>query len=101
MLELQAMAQPQPVRDFLEGEFLTLSINGALQHSSTYATECEKARETVRLQLRSVLRNLAKKYCSGVGEGEHLENIQELSRRVGKHCAELRNGDHPPLGRAQ
>src|SRR5207245_10071398 len=101
MLELQAMAQPQAVRDFLEGEFLTLSINGALQHSSTYATECEKDRETVRLKLRCVLRNLAKKYGSGVGEEEHLENIQELSRRVEKDCAEFLNGDHLPLGVAQ
>ncbi len=101
MLELQAMAQPQPVRDFLEGEFLTLSINGALQHSSTYATECEKDRETVRLKLRCVLRDLAKKYGSGVGEEEHLENIQELSRRVEKDCAEFLNGDHLPLGVAQ
>src|SRR5207245_3847292 len=70
------MAEPKPEWDFLEGEFLTLSINAALQHSSTYATEGEKDRETVRLKLRCVLCDLAKKYASGVDGRSTLKTFE-------------------------
>jgi hypothetical protein len=95
------MPQTQAEWDFLEGEFLTLSINAALQHSSTYATESEKDRQTVRRKLRSMLADLAKKYSNRVSDEEHLENIQDLSRRVDEDCAEFLNGDHLRLGVAQ
>jgi hypothetical protein len=87
--------------DFLEGEFLTLSINAALQHSSTYATEDEKDREAVRRELRSALCDLSARYADGVSEEQHLENIQQLSRRVSQACASSLNGDHLRLGIAQ
>jgi len=87
--------------DFLEGEFLTLSVSGALQHSSTYATEDEKDRDTVRRELRSGLCDLSAKYSSEVGEEEHLKNIQGLARHVNMSCAPFLNGDHLRLGVAQ
>jgi len=92
----------QPQRDFLEDEFLTLSINGALQHSSTYKpTAGKKDPETLQRELRTGLCDIAARYSSEVGEGQHLENIQELARRVNKSCASFLNGDHLRFGVAQ
>ena len=92
----------QPQWDFLEDEFLTLSINGALQHSSTYKpTARKKDPETLQRELRSGLCDIAARYSSEVGEEEHLENIQELARRVNKSCASFLNGDHLRFGVAQ
>jgi len=70
--------------DFLEGEFLSSSISGALQHSSTYATEKVKDREKVRREIRNVLCELAERYSTKVTEVDHVKNIKELACRVKK-----------------
>ena len=72
---------------FLEGVFLSNAIASALGHSSTYAIKDEKGRETVRDALRSELCDLARKYaCKVVGADAHVENIEELARRVSARC---------------
>jgi hypothetical protein len=88
-------------RRFLEGEFLTLSINGALQRSSTYATESEQDRERVRGGLRLILCDLATRYSLPVSDEEHVGNIQELVSRVGKDFAKFLDGDQLRFGVAQ
>jgi len=85
---------------FLEGEFLTNSINGALQHSSTYANKNEKDHETVRAVIRSVLCDLATRYSGEVSD-KHVKNIEDLARRVTEKCASLLKGGHLRFGVAQ
>lgn len=86
---------------FLDGEFLTLTINGALQRSSTYATESDHDRETVRRKLKSNLREIAKSYSAAVGEEQHIRNIQELASRLNRDCARFLNGGCLRFGIAQ
>ncbi len=86
---------------FIEGEFLTLSISGALQRSSTYATEAEQDREAVRRGLRLILRDLATRYSVLVGDEAHIKNIEELATRAGKDYPKFLNGDHLRFGIAQ
>lgn len=86
---------------FLENEFLTLSIAGALQRSSTYSTEDEKERDKVRGELRSGLCNLAAQYSNEIDPEAHIKNIETLARQVSVSCASLLNGDHLRFGIAQ
>lgn len=74
---------------FLNNEFLTLSINGALGHSSTYCTEPEpdERRQRLREKLRELLRYYAEGYVKSdetVREDIHNKNIQELADKLSK-----------------
>jgi len=87
---------------FLESEFLTLSVGGALQRSSTYATEDENERDKVRYELRAGLCDISRRYSpERVTPEKHAENIEELRRRVTQRCASFLNDDHLRLGIAQ
>ena len=65
---------------FLESEFLTNSIDGALQHAGIYsATASEKRRNELRQHLRDSLRRVAREYHTAiVPEGDHYKKIQSL-----------------------
>jgi hypothetical protein len=95
------LIQQQQRWDFLESEFLTSSINAALQHSSTYATKKETERGIVRRELRLGLCKLARKYVNQVNEKNHLRNIQRLINRVEKSCAPFLKNSHLRFGVAQ
>jgi hypothetical protein len=68
---------------FLEGEFLTNSIDGALQHAGIYsATAPDKRRNELREHLRDSLRRVAREYeksSTPVSDQDHYRNIQSLA----------------------
>jgi hypothetical protein len=86
--------------DFLEGEFLSSSISGALQHSPTYDNASKKNREKLQRVLRAKLCELAAKYSSDVAvtTEEHLKNIQELADHAKNHCEKFLQGGKLRLG---
>jgi hypothetical protein len=120
-----AQSLPQLKRAFLEDEFLTLSISGALQHSGTYKKEEEhnpqenerekkerqkaqrkkhtKEQEQLQSALRSGLCIVATKYISegGVKKEDHLKNIHLLVAYVNKSCSPFLKDDTLRLGIAQ
>src|SRR6266481_4559253 len=86
--------------DFLEGEFLSSSISGALQHSPTYTNASNKDREKLQRVLRAKLLELAAKYSTDVAvtTEEHLKNTQELAAHAKQHCEKFLQGGKLRLG---
>jgi hypothetical protein len=65
---------------FLRGEFLTLSINGALGRSYTYSKSAsDKDKANFRTDLRRELEKIAAKYTTTVLEQTHVSNTQNLA----------------------
>lgn len=78
--------EDNPKNAFLKREFLTLSLNGALQvrRSKVYQPKTNDAnKERLRCSLRERLDALAKDYENvGVSSDKHLENILELANYI-------------------
>lgn len=74
--------------DFLEAEFVSSSIVGAVRHSPIYANASKKNRENLQLVLRDKLCGLAARYSTqaAITTEEHLKNIQELASHAAKTC---------------
>jgi hypothetical protein len=67
-------------RSFLENEFLTMTIFGALGRSRTYLkTAPDDTKLKMRVALREKLHKIGERYKTTVEESKHLINIQELS----------------------
>ena len=65
---------------FLENEFITMSILGALGRSNTYIEKADdKLKEKLRKDLRRQLFELGHRYGTVLTEEEHIENIATLS----------------------
>lgn len=79
---------------FLRGEFLTMSVLGALGRSNTYSESAsESDKENLRNSLRNKLDELAADYASVVTEKDHISNIKELADDLSsKFSSCLKNG---------
>lgn len=64
--------------EFLKGEFLYLSINGAFQHNSIYKIKDGPERSKFKNKVREILNDLSKEYKNKVDEKEHIDNILKL-----------------------
>jgi hypothetical protein len=94
---------------FLEQEYLSSSISGALAHSGTYKDEEElppKADgqpdkggpDAVGKAFRTNLSELAKLYGHSVTGEEHIRNINKVAKSVSEACAQYLRKDCPRFG---
>jgi hypothetical protein len=77
---------------FLEGEFLTNAIDGALQHAGIYsAAASDKRRNALREHLRDSLRRIALEYHkpARVSERDHYRNIQSLADELSSNFNDI------------
>jgi hypothetical protein len=77
---------------FLESEFLTNAIDGALQHAGIYsATASDKRRNELREHLRDSLRQFARQYrrSDTVSERDHYRNIQSLADELSSNFNDI------------
>jgi hypothetical protein len=66
--------------EFLKEEFLTSSLNGALQRAGIYAENATpKQRKDFREAMRSALRQFGERYKSEVLPRDHVDNIRKLA----------------------
>ena len=87
---------------FLNNEFLTLSVSGALQHSGTYQKSVSEAdKKRLRSFLRERLVRIADEYTSSVAEDRHLSNINGLADAVSSRFPGLLENGRFRIGVAQ
>ncbi|MGH7813292.1 MAG: hypothetical protein ACREQI_04730 [Candidatus Binataceae bacterium] len=92
----------EPQRKFLLGEFMTLTIGGALQRASVYSVpDGDPRREQLRHALRDQLNQIAESYKAAVTENAHLENITRLANTLTENFRELLDGGRFRIGIAQ
>lgn len=82
-------------KKFLEDEFFNCTIRGAILRGYVYDDEktvTRVERENLRERLRSSLERLIPSYRAGVSEEDHIQNIDELSKKISeKHAGVLKN----------
>jgi hypothetical protein len=77
MLKLSVVNMNAEQKRFLIEEFLTMAINGALQHNPTYLKSAsEKDQENFRKELRREIKNIAAAYKTTVEAKTQVLNIQ-------------------------
>lgn len=89
-------------KQFLKDEFFNCTIRGAFQRGDVYNdTAGDTEKENLREALRSSLERLIPRYCAGVCEGDHIQNIVDLSNELSKRHAGLLNNKRFRIGTAQ
>jgi hypothetical protein len=87
---------------FLREEFLTMAINGALQHNPTYLKSAsEKDQGNFRQELRREIKNIAAAYTTTVAAEMHFLNIQKLADDLTHKYSRLLMGGRFRIGTAQ
>ncbi len=82
--------QSKRLKDFIGGEILTLTINGALGRSNTYSSSDQVLGGNLKVAIRKRLRELRGRYAEGpVSELEHTQNIQSLADDLTRDFAEI------------
>lgn len=100
---LRASQMSEEQWQFLEGEFLTLTVDAAIGHGTpTYVPNpTPEQRIALGRALRNGLRRLVPRYSGVVDEQEHVQNIKALASDVASHCAPFLVGGRLRFGRAQ
>jgi hypothetical protein len=98
-----AITDMQHQEQFLKYEFFDCTIRGAIVRGypvyEETVTDTEK--ENFREALRSSLERLIPRYCAGVSEQDHIQNIVDMSKELSeKHAGVLKNKRFR-IGRAQ
>lgn len=91
-------------RIFLNNEFLTLSVSGALQRVPTYRSEKPETHEKLGERLRELLNGYADEYMKSdkmVSDEIHYGNIQKLANTLSKECKEDLKEEGFRIGSAQ
>lgn len=81
-------------KEFLEGEYISSSINAALQHSRVYKQNItEKEKIEFKNTIKKCILDCKKEYTDRtVSEEEHIRNIQLIVEASKKHANILKNG---------
>ncbi len=89
---------------FLKNEFFDYTIRGAFQHNTVYdgtAGGTPGRGRALREALRSSLERLIPRYCAGVSEEDHIQNIVDLSEELSEKHAGALNNKRFRIGTAQ
>ena len=89
-------------RAFLESEFLSLTVNAALQRSGTYLPGTpEQARTQFREDVKGGLLALLPRYVNGVAEADHVSTIERFCEDLSRAHGAILRGARLRVGVAQ
>ena len=92
----------EEIKNFLEGEFLLLTISAGFQHNRIYN---KKTRPEERKALQKTIKNKLSEYSvfydGVVGETAHIKNIQRFAKEIIKRHKNILYGKELRIGTAQ